>query len=51
MTAKICRAVGLDSGNILIGSNIEPMSDEDLSKEVELKSVFCKLTHRKDHTF
>ncbi|WP_338885211.1 magnesium-translocating P-type ATPase [Xenorhabdus sp. TH1] len=44
VTAKICRDVDLDSGNILIGPDIELMSDEDLSKEVELRSVFCKLT-------
>ncbi|MBD1227754.1 magnesium-translocating P-type ATPase [Xenorhabdus griffiniae] len=44
VTAKICRDVDLDSGNILLGPDIELMSDENLSKEVELRSVFCKLT-------
>ncbi|CAM3814441.1 hypothetical protein Xentx_01496 [Xenorhabdus thuongxuanensis] len=44
VTAKICRDMDLDSGNILIDPDIELISDEDLSKEVELRSVFCKLT-------
>ncbi|MDC9592635.1 magnesium-translocating P-type ATPase [Xenorhabdus sp. IM139775] len=44
VTAKVCRDVDLDSGNLLIGPDIELMSDEDLAKEVELRSVFCKLT-------
>ncbi|MBD2786153.1 magnesium-translocating P-type ATPase [Xenorhabdus sp. DI] len=44
VTAKVCRDVDLDSGNILIGPDIELMCDEDLAKEVELRSVFCKLT-------
>ncbi|MDC9613086.1 magnesium ABC transporter ATPase [Xenorhabdus khoisanae] len=44
ITAKVCHNVDLDSGNILIVPDIELMSDENLSKEVELKSIFCQLT-------
>ncbi|OTA21133.1 Magnesium transport ATPase, P-type 2 [Xenorhabdus beddingii] len=40
--AKVCHNVDLDSGNILIGPDIKPMRDKNLSKEVELGTIFCR---------
>lgn len=51
ITAEIYRDVGLDPRNIFISFDIEFASDEDLSKEVELRTAFCKLTPRKSHAF
>ncbi|CNH37390.1 magnesium-translocating P-type ATPase [Yersinia pekkanenii] len=44
ITAKICRDVGLDPGEPLSGRDIESMDDETLAREVELRTVFTKLT-------
>lgn len=44
ITAKICRDVGLDPGEPLSGRAIENMDDETLAREVELRTVFTKLT-------
>nr|WP_059108252.1 magnesium-translocating P-type ATPase [Candidatus Hamiltonella defensa] len=44
ITSKICRDVGLDPGEPLSGVEIEQMEDEELSKQVEARTVFCKLT-------
>ena len=52
VTAKICKEVGLalpaDGSGILLGSQIEAMSDAELSIEAERCSVFAKLspTHK-----
>lgn len=44
VTRKICNDVGLSTGNILLGSEIAAMSDEDLSAKVEEVTVFAKLS-------
>ena len=44
ITAKICRDVGLEPGEPLSGLDIENMDDETLAREVELRTVFTKLT-------
>nr|WP_158367934.1 magnesium-translocating P-type ATPase [Candidatus Hamiltonella defensa] len=44
ITSKICRDVGLDPGEPLSGVEIKQMEDEELSKQVEARTVFCKLT-------
>ncbi len=44
VTAKICREVGLEQAGILLGGDIERMSDAELSKAVENINVFAKLT-------
>ena len=44
ITAKICRDVGLEPGEPLSGRDIEGMDDETLAREVELRTVFTKLT-------
>ncbi|WP_071825365.1 hypothetical protein [Xenorhabdus poinarii] len=49
--AQICRDMDLDSVNILIDPDIELMSEKNLSKEVELRAVFCQCPFDKNHTF
>ncbi|WP_145475841.1 magnesium-translocating P-type ATPase [Yersinia similis] len=44
ITAKICRDVGLEPGEPLNGRDIEAMDDATLAREVELRTVFTKLT-------
>ncbi|WP_395406582.1 magnesium-translocating P-type ATPase [Pseudoduganella sp. UC29_106] len=44
VTAKICREVGLEQKGVLLGGDIEAMSDETLAKAVEQHNVFAKLT-------
>ena len=44
VTAKICHEVGLESDQILLGSDLETMSDVDLAKAVEHCHIFAKLT-------
>jgi Mg2+-importing ATPase len=46
VTATVCKSVGLDAKHILLGSQIEEMSDEMLAKEVEETAVFAKLSPR-----
>jgi len=43
VTARICKDVGLKSGKILLGSDVEYMSDEGLSQQVEQTSIFAKI--------
>jgi Mg2+-importing ATPase len=43
VTAKICREVGLPMTGLLLGSDIEAMSDARLSEAVERHNVFAKL--------
>ncbi|WP_092878838.1 magnesium-translocating P-type ATPase [Izhakiella capsodis] len=61
VSSKICRDVGLDPGEALCGSEIDPMSDYTLACEVEQRNLFCRLTpqqksrvlqalQRNDHT-
>jgi Mg2+-importing ATPase len=44
VTAKICREVGLEQHGVLLGSDIERMSDKVLAEAVESHNVFAKLT-------
>ena len=44
VTAKICREVGLEADGVVLGSDVERMSDADLSKVVETHSIFAELT-------
>jgi Mg2+-importing ATPase len=44
VTAKICREVGLEQHGVLLGSDIERMSDKALAEAVESHNVFAKLT-------
>ncbi|MDR0775305.1 MAG: magnesium-translocating P-type ATPase [Azonexus sp.] len=44
VTAKICREVGLEQKGVLLGSDIERMSDKALAVAVESNNVFAKLT-------
>ena len=44
VTRCICRQVGLEIENILLGNEIEDMSDEVLALEVETTSIFAKLS-------
>lgn len=44
VTEAVCEKVGLDAEYILLGSVIETMSDDELSKVVETTTVFAKLS-------
>ena len=44
VTEAVCEKVSLDAKNILLGSMIETMSDEELSRVVETTTVFAKLS-------
>ncbi len=44
VTAKICREVGLEQQGLLMGNDIEDMTDAELAKAVETTNVFAKLT-------
>jgi P-type Mg2+ transporter len=44
VTASICGKVGLPSEHILLGSEIEEMSDERLAEEAQCTTVFAKLS-------
>ncbi len=44
VTRTICRQVGLTVHNMVLGSDIEKMSDEQLCRVVEKTQVFAKLT-------
>ncbi len=44
VTRTICRQVGLKVRNMLLGSDLEQMSDRDLAKAAETTDVFAKLT-------
>lgn len=48
VTAKICREVGLPVAGMLLGAQVENMSDAELSSQVETTTVFAKLspTHK-----
>ena len=44
ITKKICNDVGLVNQGLLVGRQIEAMSDEELKENVETHTVFAKLT-------
>jgi Mg2+-importing ATPase len=44
VTEKICKDVGLNFSKILLGKDIEKLSDQELGAEVEQVTVFAKLS-------
>lgn len=44
VTAKICREVGLEQRGVLLGSQVEAMSDEELTLAATKFNVFAKLS-------
>jgi Mg2+-importing ATPase len=44
VTAKICREVGLEQQGLLLGNDVERMSDAELAVAVESTNVFARLT-------
>ena len=44
VTRTICKQVGLKVKNMLLGSDLENMSDQELAKAAETTDVFAKLT-------
>lgn len=44
VTGSICRQVGLLAENILMGSDIDHLSDDELAVKAELTTVFAKLS-------
>ena len=44
VTAKICKEVGLEPKGVVLGSDMERMSDTELAHVVETHNVFAKLT-------
>jgi Mg2+-importing ATPase len=44
VTKTVCRSVGLDAQNVVLGSELEAMDDEVLKKAVEKVDVFAKLS-------
>ena len=49
VTRKVCSEVGIHAEKILLGSQVEPMSDADLAEAVETMDVFARLSpaHKK----
>jgi P-type Mg2+ transporter len=43
IAAKVCREVGLESGEIILGNEIEDMSDDELGHFAEQTKVFAKM--------
>ncbi|HVB48915.1 MAG TPA: magnesium-translocating P-type ATPase [Burkholderiales bacterium] len=44
VTRKVCRDVGLDVGHVVLGSEIEAMSDDALAETAQTATVFAKLS-------
>jgi P-type Mg2+ transporter len=44
VTRKVCTEVGLETGQILLGSAVENMTDQQLSQAVETTQVFARLS-------
>ena len=42
-TKNICNLVGLNGNDILLGSDIDRMSDEELSKKIEVVDIFARM--------
>lgn len=41
---KICRVVGLDAEHVMVGAEIEPLTDEQLGERAERTTIFAKLS-------
>jgi Mg2+-importing ATPase len=44
VTRKICRDVGIPINTILLGRELEDMSDEDLASQIDAVTIFAKLS-------
>ena len=44
VAAKVCREVGLDAGDVVIGSSIEGLSDDELATLAQRTTLFARLT-------
>ena len=44
VTRKVCRVVGLNADNILLGGKVETMTDEELGTAVETTDIFARLS-------
>jgi Mg2+-importing ATPase len=44
VTRKVCHEVGLNTDNILLGTKVETMSDEELAEAAEKTHVFARLS-------
>ena len=44
VTKKICREVGIPINNIMMGSDLEHISDDDLTAQIDDISIFAKLS-------
>ncbi|MCL1946999.1 MAG: magnesium-translocating P-type ATPase, partial [Chitinivibrionia bacterium] len=44
VTVTVCKSVGIDTKHILLGSQVEEMSDDVLAKAVEETDIFAKLS-------
>ena len=44
VTRKVCSEVGIDAQKIILGSQVEPMTDADLADAVETTDVFARLS-------
>jgi P-type Mg2+ transporter len=44
VTRKICQEVGLDVGHIMLGSEVEKLTDDQLAVHVESASIFARLS-------
>jgi Mg2+-importing ATPase len=44
VTRKVCREVGLDADEILLGSKVETMTDDELAEAAERTHVFARLS-------
>jgi len=44
VAAKVCHEVGLDAGEVIVGSDIEQLSDDELAKLAQRTTLFARLT-------
>jgi Mg2+-importing ATPase len=44
VAAKVCHEVGLDAGDVVVGSDIEHLSDDELAKLAQHTTLFARLT-------
>ena len=44
VTRKVCEAVGIDAGKVLVGHEVEAMGDEELAGAAEATGVFARLS-------
>lgn len=42
-TSSICELVGIDNTNLLVGTDVDKLSDEELAKKIEEVSVFARM--------